>query len=618
MPTSKCKAFAAFFVFSICLVAVWPASLFPAVVDAWILGDGEKVFRYDTEHVSRKSNSIWDGKTVRLRGLYNEVLAFQVIAVADSEGAKAVEITVSAPVQRESGMAIGASFPRLYGPGGSIEVFSQHFIHVKTATLPSWLYKEQAAPVKMTGWIPDALIPADAKPGTGGFPLDIPPTARSVSRRWNDIELTERTPYQNQGFWVDLHLPRDRAFPPGVYRGKIDVWENGRIIKSIPYRVELLPVYLPDENHSTVWMFTEDVEEYFPGLSSEQVEKMIKFECHRHRIDAIGGFPAHRSAFNSAMMEEYKPYLDGSAFTPAEGYRGPGERIGEKLFPVGMYSSITNSAFANEALARQESDKWVNWFEINALDVDYFWYIIDEPGEVQFPWIKERAAWVHNNPGPGNRMPVFTTRRYMPELTDAIDIWCGSHSVDVEKLSDLKKQGKQHWFYNGGRPNWGSTVLDMEAVDLRMIGWAKFIYGMNTWFYWHGTQWRHNFQFIKSRLHQRIFSYPVTFSSSGKDRANGEGVMFYPGRMPFYPEEDRGLNRLLPSIRLNNIRRGQQDYEIMWLAAQKVGHEKIARMARKAVPAAFSDVDQDGPTPWSQNGDDYDRVREQFLDLLLK
>ena len=93
MSSLKCKASVAFLLLS---AVFTPPSLYPAVVDAWVLGDGEKVFRYDTDHASRKSNSVRDGETVNLRGLYNEVLAFQVIAVADSEGAKAVEITVSA------------------------------------------------------------------------------------------------------------------------------------------------------------------------------------------------------------------------------------------------------------------------------------------------------------------------------------------------------------------------------------------------------------------------------------------------------------------------------------------------------------------------------------------
>ncbi len=590
------------------------------VVEAWVLGDGEKVFRYEADHPSRIANSVWDGGTMRLRGLYNEVLAFQVIAVADSEGARAVEIAVSAPIHAKSGRAIGGGAPLRYGPAGTIELFSQHYIQVKTPTPPSWLYESPAAaPAKMTGWIPDALIPADAKPGTGGFPLDIPPTARSTERRWNKVEVVERAAFQNQGFWVDLHLPRDRSFPAGVYQGRIEVWEGGRLAKSIPYQVELLPAYLPDENHSRVWMFTEDVQEYFPGLDARQVERMIKFECHRHRIDAVGGFPAHRAAFDEQLMAGYKPYLDGSAFTPDQGYRGPGEGTGEGVFPVGMYSALTNSAFATKELAWKESDSWVQWFEANAPRASFFWYIIDEPGEVQFPWIRERAQLVKGNPGPGGRMPVFTTRGFLPELAEAIDIWCSSHELDVAKAAELKAQGKQHWFYNGGRPAWGSTVMDMTAVDMRMLGWAEFIHGIDTYFYWHGTHWRHNFQFIKSRLHQRVFSYPVTFSSEGDDLANGEGVMFYPGRMPFYPEEDRGLDRLLPSIRLNNLRRGQQDYELMWLAAQKVGREKVAQLARQAVPASFSEVaDPQGPTPWSQHGDDYDRVREQLLELIVK
>ena len=588
-----------------------------AVVDVWAVGDGEKVFRYDADHPSKKVNGIWDGSQISLRGLYNEVLAFQVIVVADSEGAAAVEITVDAPRHKESGRAVGGSTPGVYGPGGTIEVYSQHYIQVTTPTPPSWIYgSAAAAPARMTGWIPDALIPADAKPGTGGFPVDIPPTLASVSRRWNKIESTARAALVNQGFWVDLHLPRDRSFPPGVYTGAVQVWEAGRLVKSIPCRVELLPAYLPDENHSTVWMFTEDAEEYFPGLTSSQVEKMIKFESHRHRIDAVGGFPAHRSPFDQKMLEAYKPYLDGAAFTPGNGYRGPGEGVGERLFPIGMYSAITNTAFADKELAWRESDRWVEWFEKNAPGVTYFWYVIDEPGEVQFPWIRERAEWIHSNSGPGGRLPVFTTRAWVGELAEAIDIWCGSHNVDIGKAAELARQGKKHWFYNGGRPNWGSTVLDMEAVDLRMIGWAKFIYGLDTWFYWHGTQWRHNFQFIKSRTHQRVFSYPVTFASDGDDLCNGEGVIFYPGHMPFYPEEDRGLDRLLPSIRLKNIRRGQQDYEIMRLAAARAGRDKVVEIARQAVPAAFSDVDRKGATPWSQRGDDYDRARNELLDLL--
>ena len=42
MLTLKCRAIAVFFIF---VTAVLPSSVYPAVADAWVLGDREKAFR---------------------------------------------------------------------------------------------------------------------------------------------------------------------------------------------------------------------------------------------------------------------------------------------------------------------------------------------------------------------------------------------------------------------------------------------------------------------------------------------------------------------------------------------------------------------------------------------
>ncbi len=591
-----------------------------SVVGVWAVGDGEKVFRYDQQHPSQEQNGIWDGRSISLRGLYNEVLAFQVIVVADSLGAEGVDISIDPPVHQSSGVALAAGGP-LYGPGGTIELFSQHYIRVRRPTEPLWFYGSKAsAPARMTGWIPDPLIPADARAGRGGFPLDIPPTAEEINRRQNTLEVIPRQATQNQGFWVDLHLPRDRRWPAGVYTGMVRVRESGREVASIRLNVELLPEYLPDENHSNIWLFStvSAVKTYFPELTDEEAEKLLKFTAHRHRIDVIGGSDAHRNPFDEADMDSYKPWLDGSAYTPANGYNGPGQGQGEKMFTVGMYGSITGRVMNSRESARLESDKWVNWFDNNAPDVTYFWYMIDEPGEVQFPWIREHAGWVHSNPGPGKRLPVFTTRKYTPELDQAIDYWAGYDGVDLEALPKLKRQGKNHWFYNGSRPRYGSVILEAEAVDPRVNAWIKYLYGVDTWFLWEGTHWQHNSQGPKGKLHQRVFTEPLTFIGWSMNFGNGDGIVFYPGRMPFYPEEDRGLTRILGSVRLKNMRRGQQDYELMWLAERKVGRDKVLELIKTVVPRGLEEVDKDAPVPWSQRGDDYDRVRNALLDIIVK
>jgi hypothetical protein len=604
------------FLFALCSGV---SALYAGISGAWAVGDGEKVFRYQADHPCREKNSIWNGRTIRLRGLYNEVLAFQVIVEADSFGAEAVEIAIEPPVHQSSGRAIGGSGQK-YGPGGTIELFSQHYIRVMRPTKPQWFYgSEASAPERMTGWIPDPLIPPEARAGLGGFPIDIPRAEQEMRRRQNTIEIIPAAAVQNQGFWVDLYLPRDRGYPVGTYTSKVRVLEQGGEVAVIPLEVELLPAYLPDENHSNIWLYgsSEVADMYFPELSYDEVERMLKHEAHRHRIDLVGCSRAHRTAFDQQIMGAYKPWLDGSAFTPANGYHGPGQGCGEKLFTVGIYGAITNRAMTSKEQAQAESDKWVMWFEANAPEVVYFWYMIDEPGRVQFPWIMERAEWIHSNPGPGRRLPVFTTREYTPELDKAIDIWAGGHGVNLEKFPELKKQGKDHWFYNGSRPRYGSVILEAEAVDLRMNAWVKYIYEVNTWFLWEGTHWRHNFQGPKGHLHQRVFTEPLTFISWSMSFGNGDGVVFYPGKMPFYPEEDRGLNRLLGSIRLKNMRRGQQDFEIMWLAQQKVGREKVLELVKSVVPKGLNEVDMKEPVPWSQRGDDYDRVRSQLLDLIV-
>jgi hypothetical protein len=588
------------------------------IVNVWAVGDGEKIFRNDTDHPAERKNSIWGENKIYLRGLYNEVLGFQIIVEVDSSGARGLEISMDPPVHKKSGLVIGGSGAVKYGNQGYIEFFSQHYLQVKNPTEPNWFYgSEKSAPEKMTGWIPDALIPSNALLGKGGFPLTVPPTKEEVYRHQNIVDVIPRAASQNQGFWIDLYLPRDRKYPAGRYESLIHVWEKGEIFKKIPVTIEIIDAYLPDENHSNVWVYSSGPEElgvYFPGLNPDEIRKIFKFEARRHRIELVGGFDAHQSAFDEGILRDYKPYLDGSAFTPANGYHGPGEGVGEILFPVGMYGGRVLGNTKEKM--REESDKWVTWFEKNAPDVNYFKYLIDEPGPAQYDFINEEAEWIKSNPGPGKRMKLQVTTGYVEDLKDAIDIWDAYNGVELDRLEELWKTGKDYWFYNGNRPRYGSVILEGTAVDLRVNGWIKYLYGIDTWFVWQSTHWTHNSQGPKGRLKQRIFNEPLTFINEHLEWGNGDGILFYPGMMPHQPEESRGINRFMPSIRLKNIRRGQQDYELLWLAEKEAGAERIKSLAREVVVKAMDEVDMKDKVYWPQHGDAYDAMRDRLLDIL--
>jgi hypothetical protein len=342
---------------------------------------------------------------------------------------------------------------------------------------------------------------------------------------------------------------------------------------------------------------------------------MIKSEAHRHRINMSGGFDVNGSPFNREKMEKYKPYLDGSAFSPANGYHGPGEGTGEALFPVGMYGSNVLGSTREEVW--KQSDLWVDWFKKNAPGITFFWYIIDEPTPPVFELVKEKAGWIKSNPGTGKTLPVFTTSHYREELAGSIDIWAAYDGVDLEILPSLRAKGGDYWFYNGNRPRIGSVILEGDGIDYRVNPWILYKYGINQWFIWETTHWQHNSQGPKGRLHQNIFSNPLTFINNSMEFGNGDGILFYPGRMPFYPDEDRGLNRLLPSIRLKNLRRGQQDAVLMKMAGQKAGKEAVMNLINRIVPKAMSEVEMTDKVQWSENSSDYDKVRDELL-LLLK
>jgi hypothetical protein len=607
-----------FYAFSVFFLMFFSHRANAQIVHVWAVGDGEKIFKFDTDHPAEKQNSIWDGSALKLRGLYNEVLGFQVIVEVDSTGAEGLFISMDPPVHKKTGTVIGGTGGMAYGDRGYIEYFSQHYLQVKNATEPNWFYgSEKSAPAKMTGWIPDALIPSNALQGKGGFPLTVPPTREQIHRHQNIVDIIPRAASVNQGFWIDLYLPRDKNMPAGDYSSEINVWENGKVLKSFAVEIELIDAWLPDENHSHVWVHSSgpgELERYFPALNREELRRMIKFEAHRHRIELVGGFEAHQTEFDENVLSDYKPFLDGTAYTPANGYFGPGSGVGEKLFPVGMYGG-RNLGDTMEKM-REESDKWVTWFEKNAPDVTYFKYMIDEPGPAQYDFINREAGWIKSNPGPGKRLKLQVTTGYVEDLKDAIDIWDAYDGVEIDRLEELRAEGKDYWFYNGNRPRYGSVILEGTAVDLRVNGWIKYLFDINTWFVWHSTHWTHNSQGPKGRLQQRVFNEPLTFINEHLNWGNGDGILFYPGRMPHQPNENRGINRVMPSIRLKNIRRGQQDFELLWLAERIAGAERIKKMAREVVVKAMDEVDMDDRVYWSQHGDEYDDIRNQLLDIL--
>jgi len=78
------------------------------------------------------------------------------------------------------------------------------------------------------------------------------------------------------------------------------------------------------------------------------------------------------------------------------------------------------------------------------------------------------------------------------------------------------------------------------------------------------------------------------------------------------------VNHIFGSIRLKNIRRGQQDFELLRLAEQKAGRDAVLAIVHSVVPRAMSEVPMSAKVPWSQRGDDYDAARKKLLEIISR
>jgi hypothetical protein len=159
------------------------------VARVWAVNDGEKIEQDDLASALRARNSAWDGKTVRLFGARNEVIAFQVMVQSDSRGIQALTAALPELRQRGGKGRIAYAAPALDPSqtiGRPIEIFAVHYMHVTETTHADWAWKpgSPAAPRHTTGWKPVQLVPENARAGRGGLPLRVNPerNQRSGSR----------------------------------------------------------------------------------------------------------------------------------------------------------------------------------------------------------------------------------------------------------------------------------------------------------------------------------------------------------------------------------------------------------------------------------------------------
>jgi hypothetical protein len=635
------------------------------ITAVWANEGGDKVTQDElraSKHVENLTGTVinrtWNGTRVCLFGAHNEVVSFNLVLEAANTAASNVTVT----------------FDTLTGPGGAtiasqpttgdgvfnwvgrpIELFFVRYLQIKGLSFFGYEKgDERQIPVRFqTPWTGNGI-------GTGVW-ADRPDHDKFYPDIMVPLELVKNFNIaggQNQSIWADVYIPK--TAPSGTYTGNVVVRENGVTTHTIPVKLLVKNFSLPDTPTAKTMVFvdTPDISWRYVsgyrgytnyqtagGLTIQQVTDKYYELLHRHKLSAIGEdeCPDTDSPCASSL-----PRLDGSLFTAANGYDGPGVNTPNGVFSIGTYgvwgwgSAGVAPWRYNQSLFWQHIDNWVSWFDANLPSTDYFLYLEDEPPPSDYVQLQTWADWMAQDPGPGQRMRSMATvnaviaQESIPSLDVSVTASgvgscpygippCDNTAV-MQNAVDFYNTTPQHefWQYNASRPGVGSDDTEDDGVAMRTIPWAQFRKNIGRWFYWDANI-TNPIDFFQSAVTFGSISYTdPSLGQYGSDgTTNGNGVLVYPGTDLGNPSDSYGVHGPFASLRLKEWRRGVQDTDYLALA-QQIDPASTRAIVNQVMPEALWEYPASDPSwysgtiSWSNNPDDWEAGRLELARIISK
>ena len=425
----------------------------------------------------------------------------------------------------------------------------------------------------MPGWYPDALIPF-LDPSTGK-----PPVRARFAAAPFDI-----APDTNQPLWVDVLTPGDAA--PGEYRGTIMISAEGIKPHTVPIKLTVWDFALPDTPSMRTHFGDADV--------NPLVSRPPQIAAWRSLDEA--GQRALQTAYAELMAAHricppVPPFLmpnvnaDGS-IDPQSTHAARKqwiERFHITGFPI-RFLGMDGMGWLGDPLGadRKRNARYLSslyaYLRANHWDKLAYVYVVDEPNSVQaYNDVRARARFVHEV-APGlkvlcTKQPQVRNRAW-GSLVGSVDIWAPLWPLFQEAAAKERlAAGEEIWSYTAlcqGSPDTPFWELDFPILNYRIPMWISWRFGITGLLYWSTTNWAST---------RDVWTNPLTFD----DQYNMEGSLLYPG-------VDAGVQGLVASIRLKEIREGLEDYEYLRLLAERRGRA-VAEQVVKRIARAWQDWD---------------------------
>lgn len=531
----------------------------------WAAGDLQAV-RADADPPD--SSAVWDGEVIRVAGMRNEVVAWQLI-VRPAYYVDDARLTI-APLVSSAGVEL---------PADHLEPFHAHLMEI---TVPSQY--GHGAPVAQSR-------------GAGKYPNQLLPF---VGERVVDLPAGEAAT-----LWFDYWIPPDAA--PGVYRSTITLADDRTTDLSFPLELEVWDLDMPRAMHYRTWFVLDRAQlvGYIGGdaLLGGALESRLMRLAREHRASAVAPLTVAGPqvdleqwwAVNGAIIAG-QLFADG----PTAGERPP-------LLPLELPElSATDFRDTIVPLHQELRDRGL-------LDG----VVLVEPrsprDEDDYRRVQFRGAMLDEYVGRGIPYfvvaPVTPPQERLEPLTGYVDWFCTGRVSEAERRAVRALEGEV-WVQDAALG--GVPVIDVPLLGVAAWGPAAWRYRVDGQRIWNLAYWRQTDYDVREQT--ALFTDPLTVDEARRTeggrpypaewavRLNGDGVMVYPGDLV-------GSSMLVPSLRLKAFRRGAQLYEYLWLLRQKGRGKAAEQFATRLVPAAGQ---------WNPDPTVWEQTRREMAKMLLE
>ena len=430
----------------------------------------------------------------------------------------------------------------------------------------------------------------------------------------------------NQSIWFTIQVPWDA--PAGIYTGTVMVGST-----TVPVEIQVWDFSLPTQIHlPSEWGFSwSSIMEIYRATINGSVQpcywdvvNAFKQDFIDHRLIPKGvAWPA---GLNTPGGIEYDcdtqilypdswgdwdfatlggKYIHGeSGFNWGVGYPeflafGPSSNSPPDSLPA-FFCGVSRSGVLGTSDYQHHWTGYLHALDTYIVSDDYqgaYYHIVNEPQTLDDYDIVGQISASTETAAPHLRQLI--SEQVEPEIYGypgaKIDIWMPTISNYEPQKSHERQQhhGEEIWWYYlyGDNPPLPNPILmSHHGSEARIIPWLAWNERVDGLLHYSTTDWSPN-PWIEPNV-------------TGKD--NGDGFFFYPPQIDGNSLGSCGENgnRLVPSIRWENLRDGMEDYEYLWLLAGGNPQVSVTNLADIYVAQLV-----DSRTRFSRIPTDFDAVR---------